>query len=353
MRFVAVVLVSLMFDLLALASRAPQPAELFPARSISGEIVALYGVNERSLMWNHGAVSSVYSYNSDGDQVTYEEGTDYVVTANGIVRTSGSSIYDFSTYTMTTNPGGTFTWVDSPRNPPFVRFLQTYVDYDAHVADGTIPALSPTSVSGKTLLTAGDSITNAANTISKDAFDTDADGYVGLIRSHFDGDLTVTNFGLDNQTLAYFTSQLSSLLASNAADIYLIAFGMNDHSNNDLAGFKSELLSDAQQIIATGKRVILVGFPRENHQWESYDELATISYNNAIQEVATATSSPFVDIQSMFERARQKKVTIELFGDNYHHPSNYGQRMYFSGILPHLLSTPLDASDVPTYVTLP
>lgn len=352
---VSLLLVVLMFDLLALRAKPPLPSTLPAARSIVGEVVALSGLNERPLMWTHGAISSVYSYASNGSKVTYSPGTDYIVTANGIVRASGSSIYDFATYTMTTNPNGTFPFIDSPRNPPPVQFNQLYVDYDARVLDPTIAALSPSSVSGKTLLVAGDSITNAANTISSVAFGTDADGYVGLLRTHFAGVLTVTNFGVDQQRLSYLTSQLSTLLASNAADIYAIAFGTNDKANGvaGAAAFQSELQSDVDQIVAAGKRVILIGFPRENHQWENYDEPATIAYNSAIQAVATNSAQPFVDIQAMFERARQKKTTIELIADNYHHPGNYGQRIYFSGVLPHLLSTPVQASAVPKYVTLP
>lgn len=204
-------------------------------------------------------------------------------------------------------------------------------------------------------MAAGDSITAGANTISLDALGTDADSYVGLLRNHFAGQFVVENFSEAGTGLSYLTSALPAILADDRPEVFIIAFGMNDHSNGlgYLPNFKAELVSNANQINAAGSRVIFVGFPRKNNLWENYDEAAIITFNQAIKEAAAETGSAFVDIEAMFEAAKQKKTHIELFGDNFHHPGNYGQRIYFSGILPHLLSTPLDASRVPSYVTLP
>lgn len=322
-------------------------------RAIVGEIVALSGTSVRSLANDPESVTAVYSYTSNGTRIDYVAGVDYTVTASGIARTANSAIYNFASYAVATKPDGKFTWVDSPRNPPFTKFLHTYVDYVARRDVDIIPARAATPVTGR-ILAAGDSITGGADTVARSAFGTDADGYVGLLRDQFDGQFQVENFSLSGSGLSVLTAQLPTILA-NPPSVIIIAFGMNDHSDgpSGLASFKSELLSDVNQIKAAGSRAILVGFPRKNPLWENYSLSDIMAYNDAIHQVANQTSSPFVDIQSAFEQARKVKTTIELFGDNYHHPGNYGHRIYFSKILPHLLSVPLSETQAPAYVSIP
>ncbi|MGY3610236.1 MULTISPECIES: hypothetical protein [unclassified Bradyrhizobium] len=50
---------------------------------------------------------------------------------------------------------------------------------------------------------------------------------------------------------------------------------------------------------------------------------------------------------------RTRKQSIDFYGDDHHHPGNFGQRIYFSKILPYLLTTPMSSADVPEYVVLP
>lgn len=79
----------------------------------------------------------------------------------------------------------------------------------------------------------------------------------------------------------------------------------------------------------------------------------TEAYNLAIQRVAIRTKVPFIDVAEAFNRSSPQKMLIEsLTGDFMHHPNNYGHRIYFSLLLPHVLDKAVKASSIPAYVNL-
>jgi lysophospholipase L1-like esterase len=320
---------------------------------IRGEVVAFHGTTPRPLLNPVDEIKAVYGYIDGGQRVDFVEGVDYVKVGTGIARVSGSAIYDFDNYSINMNPDGvTFHWVDTPRNPPYVFYYHVYVDYITHRAPVTIPALAaaaPTSI-----FAAGDSITASANTISRQNYGNDSDGYVGLLRKFFREKASVTNFSLSGSSITYLKAALPTILLT-PPDVIIIAFGMNDHSNgmSMLDSFKSDLTSVINDIQAAGSRAILVGFFRENAAWENHNLTEILAYNQGIHDVAAATGSPFVDIDAAWEAAKATKTDTELMGDNFHHPSNFGQRIWFSKILPYLLTTPVSSADVPDYVIIP
>ncbi len=318
---------------------------------VRGEIVALHGTTPRLLVDPVRQIKAVYSFDRNGVRTDYVEGVDWVRSGIGIARTSGSPIYDFDNYSVIMNPPTytKFTWVGEPRNPPLVLYRQTYADYVADKGPVTIPALASAPITGK-ILAAGDSITSAAHTIAREMRSTDEDNYVGLLRDQFNRDFAVRNFSLSGSSIPLLINELPTIL-QDPPSVIIIAFGMNDHSGGDLPGFKANLTSAVQDIHAAGSQAILVGFFRKNPEWEKYSLPDVLAFNQAIQDVATAAGSPFVDIDQAFLNARAAGKTLtELLGDNYHHPSNYGQRIYFSRILPHLLTEPRSSSDVPAYL---
>jgi lysophospholipase L1-like esterase len=324
-------------------------------RTMPGETVALYGTETKQLLYPIEKIKVVYSYDTNGRRIDYKEGIDYVKEGTGIRRVSGSAIYDFNNYVVTYKPDGKFTWIDTPRNPPFVNFLQVFVDYTAIMPVITIPALAQAPITRRILL-AADGIGLAANTISLDAFKTDADGFIGLIRKYFKMQVSVGSFTVVGSSLTVLQQQLPTILA-DPPGLLIIAFGMNDHSElnqpTDLNTFQAKLTQVVSDTLDAGTKVIIVGFPAENPLWENFSLERTLAYNGVEARVAEKFGVPFVDIYAAFEQVKMKKELVDFFGDNYHHPGNFGQRIYFSNILPFLLTTPISSADVPEFVVLP
>jgi lysophospholipase L1-like esterase len=158
---------------------------------------------------------------------------------------------------------------------------------------------------------------------------------------------------VDNQsvvggTLAAVMPDLPQYLSAQP-QLVIIAFGMNDHMEGvaGLAAFRTTLETAVSDVEAAGADVLLVGFLQQNPQWVLEDPTQTAAYNQAIADVATEHGVPFVDPRPAFAG---DDYVARLLGDYMHHPNDYGQRLYFSLLLPYLLSASIPASSVESYV---
>jgi lysophospholipase L1-like esterase len=289
----------------------------------------------------------VYRFGLDGARVDFTEGRDYTVWKDGIARKAGGGIYDFATYQPTTP----FTVSGSPRHPPLIFDRQVYVDYCTKGETAIVPGLAGGPVVGK-IFAAGDSITAAAHTVGDVAYGDSRDGYVGLLSRYFQGSNLVESVSETGTSLAFLENSLASILAQSPAAL-ITAFGMNDHmaGASGLTSFEQRLSAVVATTKAAGTRPILVGFFQKNPLWVDEDPAMTLAYNAAIAAVASTHSVPFVDIRAIFAGLAPKKGIYDLTGDNVHHPNNWGHRIYFSAILPHLLASDVSAASVPGYVS--
>ncbi|MBT56191.1 MAG: hypothetical protein CMF72_22670 [Mameliella sp.] len=319
---------------------------------VTGEPVALFGTTVRALRYTPERILSVYSYDETTGAKVYFGSDDFTAGASGIARTVASSIYDFDNYAITMT-GGTYELVTSdPRNPPIVMYRLVYVDYDTAFQEPTlIPALAPSPLSGH-IVTAGDSITGGAHTVSRENFDSDADGYVGIIRNHFRNVFDVTNFSFNGSSIGQLTTGLPAILAGGPSAL-TVAFGQNDHVAGlgaPLVSFEDALTDIVDDAQAAGVYVVLLGFMPKNPLWENYNATSAAAYNQAIADVATATGAAFVDIEAAWAAVRADKTHMELTGDNHHHPNNYGSRLYASALLPFLNSQTIYTNELPWFV---
>lgn len=326
---------------------------------IIGETLALTGSVERPLLHNPVAIRSVYSFNESAVRTDYVEGVDFEITATGIRRLTGSDIYDFAGYSINMNgPGGTsFIRSDDPRNPPLVLHKQAYVDYEAVVEPETITALAAAPFTGN-ILCCGDSITAAADTITQYIKVTDIDGYVGKLRNHFRNSVDVRNFSLGGSSADMLVSAIDGILAAaDRPSAIVVAYGMNDHTfglGTPLTTFENQIDEIVDKSLTAGTIPILVGFFKKNSLWVNYDPASIAAYNDALADIAATYSIGFVDIKTIFDNfGTVRNRILELTGDNFHHPNNFGQRIYFSAILPHLISDDLNSADLPDYVIAP
>lgn len=303
-----------------------------PSVQMIGETVALFGIQPKALLHPIDKISAVYSFDASGRRIDYVEGRDFRQVNGMVARTEASSIFDFDQYKIHDDGRGRFEWVDEPRNPPRVLHFQAFVDYTAM---GTVPdvsGLARQSIKGRVVL-AGDSIAAGVDTIKSESF-----GH--LLERHVDG-ITVVNAGRDGAYLDALRRNLDQLLADKPA-AFVLEFGMNDQDSGfaKLRSFETRLEHAVRKIQFAGVPVILVGFPQNNKQWIRADPAVTLGYNNAIRRVAERSRAPFVDIWAKFEKLGSRKdVALDVFGDAFHHPNDFGQRVYFSAIVPHFLVT--------------
>lgn len=321
---------------------------------VKGEVAALYGTVPRSLANPIREALAVYSFDATtGHRIDHSPVTDFAIIDGALARRSGSAIYDFLNYSVVMS-GGKYTLTTSPRNPPLTMCLVVYVDYRTdELEPQEIAALAPAPITGR-IVTAGDSITGAAHTIGREFGGSDRDGYVGLIRDHFRNVFDVQNFSIDGSTIDMLTAGLPAILATPPAAL-TVAFGQNDHvaGPSGLDSFKSKLTAIVEDAQSEGVYVVLAGFCRKNPNWIGFNLADALAYNEGIADVAAATGAAFVDVDARWEAMKTVKSQIELTGDNHHHPGNFGSRVYFSAILPHLLSSPISSDDVPDYVRVP
>lgn len=328
-----------------------------PKAAGPAEAVALFGTSVKQLLHPIAVVNSVFAYTSSGGRVVYERGVDYEVSGTGIRRLAGSAIYDFNSYAFPADSDGTFDQSSEPRNPPIVMFKQVYVDYDpAGAMPVTIPGMASTALSGR-LLIAGDSITLGAHTPAMEIYGADFDGYVGMLRRFFSA-VPVDKYSASGTYITALAADIDGILAGSfKPSTIVIAYGMNDHVAGGMTGvtaYQATVSAVVAKCQAAGVRVILVGFFRKNDKWRLLDVPAVVAYNSALAAVAAAKSIPFVDIAAAWDTMGVfKHRMLDLTGDNFHHPNIFGQRIYFSKILPHLLSLPISAASAPDYIIMP
>lgn len=330
---------------------APADGAGMPTSEVRAEAVVFRGLERTPLRLPVSSIRAVFGYDHNGLRVDYLAGADWRWDGSGIVRTAGSRMPDLGTYGYVANSGSSFSFVSQPRNPPLLIPHQVYVDYSSGRPDRLVVP-TPGAATDRLVVCLGDSITAGAHTIANYFRDTDDDSYCGLLRQHLGPSSVVLNPSVPGGTLAWVQEQLPPLLALRPQTI-ILAFGMNDHVAGAAAlpAFEALLQDTVQQLRSAGVRVLLVGFFQQNTRWVLEDPAQTLAYNQALARVAVRSAVAFIDVRDAFARSAPDGQSIESrTGDFMHHPNNFGQRVYFSLLLPHFLTAPVMASTMPAFV---
>lgn len=323
-----------------------------PTISIKGETRMMRGTDPVSLLHPVERINAVYSFDAQGRRVDWVEGSDWQLTSIGIARSVGSRIPDFNSYTFIKRPDQQFDFNGTEqRNPPLTISYNVYIDYASPIADQKIHA-NPVRNSISKILCLGDSITAGAHTVQQFFFNNDSESYCGMLSKHLG--IPVINKAISGIWLSSIMRDLDTYLAERP-DVVILAFGMNDHTagNAGLADYRQLVDQVIRYIKASGASAIVVGFFQQNELYVLENSLATVSYNESLREIALVNGVPFVDIKNAFNRASPTaEPFFHLTADFMHHPNIYGQRIYFSTLLPYFLHRETSASAVENFVIL-
>ena len=353
---------------------------------ISGESRVFRALDGVKLLHPYQQIISVYSFDKNGEKIDYRLGQDWIATDGLIVRTADSRIPDLSNYKYSTSTAcslrffslacvrslfqcgtrngpcwryadddpikNSFQFSADPRNPPLTIEYNVYVDYISLQRERMVPARALLTKNNLNVICIGDSIAAGSHTIGNFHFQRDSESWCGLLRSHLGGRSAVHNEAVPSGELKPLKGNLPRYLA-NRPDIVIIAFGMNDHLAGaaGLPAFSAALNEVVGKLLTNNVKVILVGFFQQNKLWIREDPSQSVAYNTAIEAIASKHAVPFIDIYKAFQRATPGfEPYHHLTADFMHHPTSYGQRIYFSMLVPYFLHRDTAASNIAGYV---
>ncbi len=348
---------------------------------ICREARVLSGNAPATLLWEPETIERVVGFDSHGKERCYEQGRDWEMEGRTIRRTANSRIPDFADYAYSRETPCDGAWLTQrclawrtrrllkglpatigsdqflfsaePRNPPLILNRSVYIDYLADTPDNPIKHSGPRGKSR--IICLGDSIAAGAHTVAHHYHHSDAEAWPGLLREFFAGQKEVLNICEGGATIDEITRNFNQQCTPDSSDVLVLASGMNDHGKGprNLQRFRQKVADLAHRALDVGAHVVLVGFFQRNPLWAEERASDTIAYNNALATLADELSLPFVDIYTAFKAACPQMASAHLTGDFMHHPNAYGQRIYFSQILPQLLCDPIRQSEVPGFVLIP
>ena len=342
----------LSFIFLILQGCSKNTASVIPEKPmffVKGETITLSSQLTSYPLKKDAKITSVYKIGAGGSVKTYKSGSDYLLTKDGgIQRTVNSAIPDFSTYNVIFDSNGMFSY--TPQNPPFPFFWQVMIDYTIDT-DSTIHSqslyLSDTlkskilSKKDLSIYSIGTSITAGANTavtwygqVATEIYP----NFVGRALNKLYGNLvTVTNLAVGGATSELLTANVTKIKADKP-DLVFIEFGMNEHDRSkNMDEYLDNIEVDVKSIKASGIDCVIVGFLQQNPKWNNESYPRSVYFNLQLNEIAKRNGCFFADIYKAFGGLPQTKLYTDILADYIHHPTEFGQKIYYLTTMPVFL----------------
>jgi acyl-CoA thioesterase-1 len=375
--FLCLTLFSLQSEFLLLAADAPA----LPRWKYSAELMRPFWLGDRvegeSVLFIQDAKSGqsaakvlfpilkVQSVCNSAGTITYEEGRDFLVTANSreITLPEGSRIPKYAPEALRrlakTQPYQ-LTHRDGKGEILFgakleYHDMQTCISY-THAPGlwkSSVPKFDPKSLPATfhklqsqqpvsiTLL--GDSISTGAN--ASGVFDAAPyqPGYPELLRSHlethFKDKVELKNLAVGGTDTAWGLTQIDKLVESKP-DLVIFAFGMNDSSGRPA----KEYLEKTQSMIAKVREklpaaeFILVATMVGNPDWVALKQELFPEYRDALASLCSPGIA-LADMTSIWKEFRTLKPDWDQTGNGVNHPNDFGHRVYAQVISSLLIPT--------------
>ncbi len=293
---------------------------------------------------------------------TYEEGRDFTLAGRTLTRTEDSRIPLLPFYS------------DKPA-PPLYRFADTqgrvfynpggntkHLGYDVEIryeptegpyrwtqifegaTSGNVPAAIAKLQAGGpfTLAVLGDSISVGAQASGlAPAAPPERPGYAQQFADSLGEQFPKANVTLENPsvggTVSGWGAGQSDALAAKSPDLAVIAFGMNDGSqDNPLERYRSNVELIVKKLRAPNPdlSIILVASFLPNPESIQANYELRKGYASALRELADShPNTAFVDIGIVSERIVARKKFADISGNVFNHPNDYLMRVYRDLIL--------------------
>ena len=341
-------------------------------KAIIGESFALKGEEDKQFFKKLTQITSVYGY-ANSKKIYFTEGVDYLIDyeAGSIKRTKLSAIPNYNDHKVIRDGNNKFDFASNPRNPEENIKYQVFVDYKylsenytIHQKNYYLSKSSTTKLNTKQpykICVIGTSITNAAHTISEYYFNgSKSSAFWSVLGTnlskYYQSIITVENLsdsiGNGTSNGLQDTILLNKVIAKNPGCI-LIEYGMNDHYvGSDSKGFDSKISNSIRFFKSKGIDVALIGFFRQNPDWNNEDRSNTILFNEILRTIASKENVYFVDVEAAFLKIKKKNMYEDVMGDFIHHPVDFGHKIYFSELLPVFLDKDIEHSNFADFIDL-
>lgn len=329
-------------------------------KKMEGETFCLYDQQEKVFFIKPKEVVSVYGYNEDGKLIIYNQNLDYIVDYDkgSIKRTYNSRIPNYREHKVYYENNGKFIFNSNPRNPELNIKYQIHVDYLYDIQPEEKENIADESYlisdnlkdkilnkKGINISVIGDSIAAGAQTTSQyyygDGIKDSFSGYLKRsIETYYKCSVNIKLAAKGGTDRGFLLSNINNIIQQKP-DVAIVEFGMNDHvvtgslNSDNINSFIQDIEYSVIQFKENNINVIIVGFFQQNTEWDCENVDATIKYNNALKEISKRNGIYFADIYSLYNKvANVKNIYEDLTADYMHHPSDWGGKIYLTGIIP-------------------
>ena len=184
----------------------------------------------------------------------------------------------------------------------------------------------------------GDSISTGANASGTVGAPPGLMGYPDLVvdglRQRFGGPVTLVNLSVGGMNAPWGVGQVPAAI-TEAPDLFLIAFGMNDASGRcSPSKYRKDIARMADKLRAArpGCDVICVATMTANETWQY---AAPDLYPEYLDQLLTLREPGLAvaDVTSVWSWIVARKKFLDLAGNGVNHPNDFGHRLYADVIL--------------------
>lgn len=152
------------------------------------------------------------------------------------------------------------------------------------------------------------------------------------LRDTYGSEVVFKNLAVAGRETVWGIGQVDSLL-SEAPDLAIIAFGMNDVGGRTAEQYLENTRQIVEPLRSSGAEVILVATMTGNPEWTAFPEPQRfMEYRYGLSGL-TGKGIALADLTSLWTEITNRKKYLDLSGNGLNHPNDFGHRLYAQVIL--------------------
>ena len=184
----------------------------------------------------------------------------------------------------------------------------------------------------------GDSITaggNASKEVGAEPFQPAYGELTALgLEKAYGAKVTFRNFAVGGWTSEQGLADIARVTTGSKPDLAIIAFGMNDPYDGNMAKFAANIrgMMDAIRAAAPEAEFILVAPMLPNAEWDA-PEMDNFPLIRQALAGLCGKGAVLADLTAVWSGLLQRKAFLDLTGNGLNHPNDFGHRIYAQTIL--------------------